>query len=187
MGTVAAVVLAAGAGSRFTASGHKLLADLGGRPVVAHALAAADAAGLDELVVVTGAIDLVALLPSSAIEVHNPSWADGQATSLAYALDHARARGHEAVVVGLGDQPFVEPEAWRRVAATDSPIAVATYDGRRANPVRLAAAVWDDVDRTGDAGARALIARRPELVRGVPCPGHPADIDTAEDLARWSS
>jgi len=177
-----AVVLAAGGGSRFTA-GHKLLAPLQGRPVVAWAVDAALGSGLPVLVV-TGAVDLAAALPPGVATCHNPDWASGQASSLQAAL--RAAAGHEAVVIGLGDQPFVEAEAWRRVAAGDAPIVVATYDGQRGNPVRLATDVWPLLPATGDAGARSLMRERPELVSGVACPGNPADIDTVGDLERWS-
>lgn len=184
--TTAAVVLAAGAGTRFAGEDHKLLAGLRGRPVVVWAVEHALAAGLDETVVVAGAVDVA--LPAGVTVLVNERWRDGQATSLALALDHAAACAHEAVVVGLGDQPFVTPDAWRAVAGcTDRPICVATYDGRRANPVRLAAEVWPLVERTGDAGARTLIRGRPELVCEVACAGNPADIDTVEDLRRWNS
>jgi CTP:molybdopterin cytidylyltransferase MocA len=179
--TTAAVLLAAGGGTRFVADGHKLLAPFRGRPLVEWALAAADV--LDELIVVTGAVELV--LPAGAREVRNARWADGQATSLAAGID--AARGHEAVVVGLGDQPLIPAEAWRQVAAsTVTPIAVATYGGTRRNPVRFAAEVWPLLPREGDEGARSLLAGRPELVTEVACGGNPADVDTQEDLATWS-
>jgi nicotine blue oxidoreductase len=87
----------------------------------------------------------------------------------------------------LGDQPFIEPDTWRALRdASDAPIVVATYDGRRGNPVRLARAVWDLVPRLGDSGARELMAERPDLVAELACAGDPTDIDTQEDLARWS-
>jgi CTP:molybdopterin cytidylyltransferase MocA len=182
--TVAAVVLAAGGGTRFAGDTHKLLAPLGDRTVVEHAIAAALSAGLDETYVVVGAVEVPA---AGATVVRNPHWADGQSTSLRAGIDAARADGHDAVVVGLGDQPFVPAEAWRAVAdAAGTPIATATFDGARRPPVRLALEVWDLLPTAGDEGARSLLRDRPELVSEVPCPGTPADIDTLEDLNRWS-
>lgn len=188
--TVLGVVLAAGAGSRFRASGadgHKLLAPLRGRRVVEWAIDAALAGGLDEVVVVTGAVAVP--VPDGAAELHNERWADGQATSLALALDHAAMAGHDVIVVGLGDQPFLTGDAWRAVAAAviaDTPLATAAYDGVAGQPVAIHCSLWPEVPRTGDAGARSLLARHRGRVVEVPCTGSPADIDTLEDLARWS-
>ncbi len=185
--TVAAVLLAAGGGRRFRA-GPKLLAPMGdGRPVLVHALDAVLAAGLDAVVVVQGAVDLAAVVPAGVALVSNPGWEAGLASSLAVGIDAARAAGHTAVVVGLGDQPGITAAAWASVGRADThPIEVATYRGARRNPVRLAAEVWELLPRVGDEGARGLMRLRPELVGEIPCAGDPGDIDTEEDLAAWS-
>lgn len=182
--TVAAVLLAAGAGSRFGGGTHKLLAELDGRPVLTHALDAVLAAGFDEVIVVDGALDVSHLLPAGVHRVHNEAWADGQAGSLLRAVEAAGERGHEAIVVGLGDQPRVPAAAWRRVASSSSPIAVATYGGRRRNPVRLHRSVWPLLETVGDEGARTVMRAHPELVVEVPCEGDPLDVDTVADLER---
>jgi len=183
------VVLAAGRGSRFGGDTHKLLAPLRGRTVLDHALDAAREARLDEVILVLGALGPEQLdLPDDVTVVVNEAWEEGQAGSLRVGVAVARAHGHDAVVVGLGDQPFVGAEAWRRVAAARShPIVVADYGGgRRQPPVRLDASVWDLLPAGGDEGARALMRVRPELVAAVACPGEPADVDTPEDLRPWS-
>ncbi|MCU1391866.1 MAG: hypothetical protein JWM34_294 [Ilumatobacteraceae bacterium] len=184
-----AVLLAAGAGSRFRAGSHKLIADLRGRPVIEWALDAVIAAGCGDVIVVTGAveIDLARFADGPVRAVHNPRWAAGQATSLHCGLAAAAAVDADAVVVGLGDQPFVLADSWRSVAAAPTDIAVATYAGRRANPVLLRRAIWDLLPTEGDEGARSLIGRRPDLVSDVACSGSPADIDTMEDLQQWNS
>ncbi len=182
---VAAVLLAAGSGSRFEGETHKLLAPLGDGTVFSHALAAVCASGFD-VYVVTGAVDVTDLVGPDVRVVHNAAWADGQATSVHAGIAAARADGHDAVVVGLADQPFISGEAWRRVGGSDAQIAVATYDGRRGNPVRLAASVWDLLPTSGDEVGRALMRSRPDLVRPIPCAGDASDIDTLEDLHRWT-
>ena len=185
---LAAVVLAAGGSSRFSA-GPKQFAELRGRPLVFQAVEAA--LGVEEFVavfVVSGAVDLHGVLPDGAMVLDNPQWAQGQATSLAVAVHAAHVGGFDALVVGLADQPFVGADAWQLIATADAdrPITVATYAGQRGNPVRLAREVWPLLTTDGDEGARALMRERPELVGEVACPGDPIDIDTVEDLERWS-
>jgi CTP:molybdopterin cytidylyltransferase MocA len=187
---IVAVVLAAGGGTRFAGDAHKLRTVMRGKPIVTWAVESAVAAGLGGTLVVTGAVDVDDLLPSGAAAidvVRNERWAEGQATSLQCAIAWADERGCDAVVVGLGDQPFVSAGAWRAVAAVDDrPIAVATYDGNRRNPVKLHRDVWPLLPVSGDEGARRVIAGNPDLVREVACGGDPADVDTVEDLEAWS-
>jgi molybdenum cofactor cytidylyltransferase len=185
--SIAAVILAAGEGSRFGRPGEKLLAQVQGRPLLAWAIEPAGEAGLDEVVVVSGAVDLADVVPDSATLLSNDEWRLGQATSLGVALDWCQRQGHSAAVVGLGDTPGLTALAWRSVARADGgPIVVATYGGRRGHPVRLDATVWTLLPTSGDEGARTLMSRRPELVTEVACEGTPTDIDTREDLRRWS-
>lgn len=186
---MAAVLLAAGGGTRFGTAGHKLLAPLRDRPVVAWALQAAVDAHLDAVVMVTGAVPLDDVVTAAGIEgvvlVHNARWRDGQAGSLRAGIGWCDDCGFEAAVVGLGDQPLVGPAAWRAVAAArHAPVVSATFGGRRRPPVRLARAVWPLLPRRGDDGARVLMARRPDLVGEVACQGDPVDVDTPEDLRR---
>lgn len=183
---VAAVVLAAGAGERFASERHKLLCEVAGVPLVRRAVDAALEADLDETIVVTGAVDLLAVLPEEVTVLHNEAWEQGQATSLAAAVGYAGSRGHRAVVFGCGDQPGVPAQAWSAVGSADCDLAVADFAGRRRPPVRIGAALWSHLPLTGDEGGRVLMRRRPELVRAIPCEGNPDDIDTLEDLRQWN-
>ena len=199
--SVTAIVLAAGAGARFSDVGHKLTAPLpaagerGAETVIERAVAAAVAAGIGPVVVVTGRLSAhelgLDLLAGDPVDTtHNADWGSGQITSVRAGLAVARRAGSSIAVVGLGDQPGIEPSAWRAVAAAanpTTPIVVATYDGRRGNPVALHRSIWDRLPTRGDEGARSLMRLHPELVSEVPCSGSPDDIDTAEDLRRWQN
>ncbi|HEX3841394.1 MAG TPA: nucleotidyltransferase family protein [Acidimicrobiales bacterium] len=184
LSVTAAILLCAGGSSRFTGDQPKLLAPFRGKSLVSWALEHVTASGLEETLVVVGPVDLSGLLPDGVVVVDNPKWADGQASSLQAGIAAAESRGHDVVVIGLGDQPLVPSAAWAAVAGTDSPIAVATFDGQRTPPTRLARSVWSLLPTDGDLGARPLMEARPDLVREVPCPGEALDIDTIEDLLR---
>lgn len=207
-----AVILAAGGGTRWSAAGgvgHKLLATLpDGRVVVEAAIQAAveafeaeveaEVESADEPVVtgvcvVTGAVDIIAAIPAGVAVTHNSHWADGQASSLQAGIHWADHHGYQSVIVGLGDQPWVRPEAWqavaRRLDAPGAAIVVPTFDGRRGQPVGIRRWVWAKLPTRGDAGARILMAQMPDLVEEVPCTGGQhllTDIDTPGDLSSWN-
>lgn len=177
-------VLAAGGGTRFAGDTHKLVARLGDRTVVEHAVTAAIEADVGPVVVITGSVDLP-LGGLTCTVLRNPDWSRGQATSLQAAVRAAEEQDAASLLVGLADQPFVGAESWRVVARADGgPIVVTRSGAYRGTPVRLDREVWPLLPREGDVGARRLIAERPDLVTEVVVPGDPADIDTVEDLDR---
>jgi CTP:molybdopterin cytidylyltransferase MocA len=176
---VAGLVLAAGAGTRFGRE-PKLLARLGGIPVLEHAVRAACAVpALERIVVVLGAhadrvlreVDL-----GRAEPVVCERWADGQAASLRCGLEALAGAG--AVVVLLGDQPLVTPQVIARLAAAP-PGSRAAYGGVPGHPAVLGPRLVRRALRLrGDTGLRDERWRLVEV-------GHLAsgrDIDTPEDL-----
>jgi CTP:molybdopterin cytidylyltransferase MocA len=181
---VGGLVLAAGAGTRF--GGRKQLAELDGRPLLEHALRAMTASPVGRVVVVLGALMEEV---TATVDLHGAEpcpcerWEEGQAASLACGL--AELADCEAVVVTLGDQPRMSPDAIRRViGARDGAAAVrATYWGAPGHPVLLERALFESFrDVTGDHGARNLLLSVP--VRDVPCDdlGGGEDVDTPAEL-----
>ena len=181
-------LLAAGEGRRFTGKSHKLLADLNGTSVVSHAVAAAIAADIGPVVIVTGAVELTDV-PRGVEVIHNADWNTGQRSSVLAVLDEGDRRDVDAVVIGLADQPFIGSDAWRRVGQSDAALAMADFGGNPSPPVRFARELWQtfrDMTSDPDEGLRSLVRLHPELVRPIACEGSPADIDTMEDLSQWT-
>jgi molybdenum cofactor cytidylyltransferase len=187
---ISGIVLAAGTGSRF--GGTKQLEVVDGRPLAQHAIDAAAAAGLDEILVVTGhdaaAVEAALELPDRARFVRNPRYRDGQASSMAAAF-HDIAEDSEAAVVLMADQPGVTADVITALVAafraTRKEIVRAAYrDGP--GPSLLSREIFAEAGHLhGDVGARVLMASHPEWVEDVAIDEDvPRDIDTREDLPR---
>jgi CTP:molybdopterin cytidylyltransferase MocA len=164
---ISAVVLAAGAATRFGSPKQRLL--------LPDVLERVRASAVDDVLVVLGAHEV----DTDAPTVHCPDWERGIGASLRCGLQALPADAAAAVVV-LADGPDLAPEAVDRVLEvwreSGAEVVAATYGGVRLHPVLLARAAWD---RVPDEGAREL----PGLL--VPCDdlGAPGDVDTPRDLA----
>ncbi|HXH88233.1 MAG TPA: NTP transferase domain-containing protein [Gaiellaceae bacterium] len=163
---LAAVVLAAGAASRFGAPKQALLL-----PTV---LERVRAAGLAEIVVVAGAHEVEA----DARVVLCPDWERGPGASLRRGLD-ALSDEIEAAVVVLADGPELSPLAVERVVdvwrAANEPIVAASYGAERGHPLVLSRSAWVSIPDEGLRGRAPLL---------VPCDdlGDPGDVDEPADL-----
>ncbi len=180
-------LLAAGGGSRFVGPVHKLRAPLRTSTVFEHSLAAAVEAHVGPVAVVWGAVALDDLCPPDVTILHNSDWEHGQATSIQVAIEWATRLDATSLIIGLGDQPGRTSACWQAVAA-DGPGPIVGCGDRTlfTPPVRLDREVWGLLPKGGDVGARALIRDHPTLVHTVMCGGQPDDVDTMEDLSKWS-
>ncbi|MTW19196.1 NTP transferase domain-containing protein [Rhodoplanes serenus] len=188
---LAAVVLAAGRSTRMGGP-NKLLAEIGGRPLVRIAVEAALASRARPVVVVTGhqheaVAAALAGLPVSL--VHNPDHAEGLSTSVRTGIA-AVPDDAEGAVVCLGDMPQVGSGLIDRLIAAFDPekgalIVIPTIAGQRGNPVVWSRRFFPELGRlTGDVGARNLIAAYQEAVAEVAAdPAAATDVDTPEALA----
>jgi molybdenum cofactor cytidylyltransferase len=190
--SIAALVLAAGRSSRMGGP-NKLLAEIGGRPLVRIVVEAALGSRARPVVVVTGhqRERIEAALAGLAVKfVHNKDYADGLGTSLKAGIAALPAEVDGAVVC-LGDMPQVAPAMIDRLIDAIDPdkgalVAVPTVDGKRGNPVVWSRRFFPDLMTVeGDVGARHLIGRYGEAVAEVPVSdmGVLADIDTPQALA----
>jgi CTP:molybdopterin cytidylyltransferase MocA len=165
---IGAVVLAAGAATRFGAPKQRLL--------LPRVLERLGQTSVDEVVVVWGAYELVEA--GSARVVECKEWERGPGASLRCGLE-ALAPGTEAAVVVLADGPDLAPAAVERILGAwrsgAGELVAASYGGDRGHPLAVDRALWD---RVPDDGFRAL---EPVL---VPCDdlGTPGDVDRPDDL-----
>ncbi|MDO9487453.1 MAG: NTP transferase domain-containing protein [Sphingomonadaceae bacterium] len=187
-GTVGAILMAAGRSSRMGGA-NKLLADLGGRPVVAHAMDTIRRTGLPAIAV-TGnmAAEVRAAVDDGAHFVEAPDFAEGMSRSLRAGIAAVPADWRAAIVC-LGDMPHVPPVVLTALAAAarePHDIVVPTWRGKRGNPV-----LWPRVHFArlaaleGDVGGKALLAEFAEQVIEVEVDTDAilADIDTPDALA----
>jgi molybdenum cofactor cytidylyltransferase len=187
---VAAVVLAAGRSTRMGGP-NKLVADLGGRPMVRIVVEEVLASRARPVIVVTGhqrerVEAALAGLPVTL--VHNPGFADGLSTSLKAGIA-ALPPDVDGAIVCLGDMPQIDAKLIDRLIGAFDPergalVVVPTIAGKRGNPVVWSHRFFPDLAAIdGDVGARHLIAGYQEAVVEVPT-GNAAlvDVDTPDAL-----
>lgn len=188
MSRIAAAILAAGTSSRLGTP--KQLLDLGGKPVLAHTIAAVRRSSVDLIIVVLGhqreqikkRVDL-----SETVAIDNPEFQSGQSSSVRCAVNKV-PDDVDALVFVLGDQPLVEPEVIDALASArreqDAKIAQPVYAEGRGNPVLFGRELFPELDRLiGDQGARPLLHQHRDLIVPVDVSDYhrPADIDTSDD------
>jgi molybdenum cofactor cytidylyltransferase len=186
----AAIILAAGRGTRFGAE-PKLLAHFEGKPLVRHVAEAAVSSPAAPVLVVTGhrADEVEAALAGLPVTfVRNPAFADGLSSSLKAGFAALPAAA-EAAFILLGDMPRITPAlvtflsaAW--VDAGRPSALVPACSGQRGNPVVLSTALRGEIVLlTGDAGAGALLRQREDVVTvETGDPAILADVDTPAAL-----
>lgn len=188
---VAALVLAAGRSTRMGAV-NKMLAEIGGKPLVRIAAEQAVASHAQPVIVVTGheREKVEAALKGLPVRfVHNTDYAEGLGTSLKAGIA-AVPEEADAAVVCLGDMPQVDAALINRLIAAFDPergalVVMPSIDGRRGNPVVWSRRFFHDLMAIqGDVGARHLIGNYAEAVVEVPVAGEAAltDVDTPESL-----
>lgn len=194
---IAALVLAAGRSSRMGGP-NKLLAEVGGAPLVARTVEAVLASQVSSVTVVTGHQGEAVRAALSGRQgagrpvsfVDNPDFAEGLSTSLRAGLA-ALPREADGVVVCLGDMPRVSSAVIDRLIAAYNPlegraVCIPTVQGKQGNPVLWDRAFFPEMaGLTGDAGAKRLIGLHADRVCEVPVDeaGVLFDVDTPELLA----
>jgi molybdenum cofactor cytidylyltransferase len=189
---IAAVVLAAGQSTRMGAV-NKMLAEIGGKPLVRIAAEQALGSKASPVIVVTGheRERVEAALAGLPVRfVHNPDYAEGLGTSLRQAVAAVPAEADGAIVC-LADMPQVDSALINMLIDTFDPdsgalVVVPSINGRRGNPVVWARRFFNDLmSIRGDFGARYLIGSYAEAVVEVPLTGDAAltDVDTPESLS----
>jgi CTP:molybdopterin cytidylyltransferase MocA len=176
---VAAVILAAGASTRF--GSPKQAARLGGRTLLEIAIDLAHDAGLHPVIAV---VPPGLAVPAHAIPEVNDAPIEGMSRSLRLGLAAVPAEA-EAAIILLVDQPTLPVATIRAVldAGGQRPVVAAWADGRLGPPVLLRREAFSLADAaTGDEGLRSIMADHPDMVTAVEVGVHAPDVDTPADL-----
>lgn len=191
----AAVILAAGSGSRLGGVAKALLVHEG-RTFLEHIVDLVRADGGGPCIVVVGPPygDEVARyarsLPGIGMwTVNNPDPSRGMASSVALGFTFVepctRLMGVPAAYLWPVDHPFVLPSTLARLreAAIEGAIARPTYQGRGGHPPLIPRAHWEQFASCThvEGGARGVMSKLRVVDVVVDDPGVVRDVDTSED------
>jgi molybdenum cofactor cytidylyltransferase len=191
---IAAVVLAAGQSKRM--GRPKMLLPWGTSTVLGQVICTFRSAGIEEVVVVTGADkaaveEVVATCQARA--VFNADYAsDEMLSSLQIGL-RAMSTDSEAALVALGDQPQIREQTVRLLAAeyrqTSAALIVPSYQNRRGHPWLIARGLWDELLALhAPQTPRDFLQRRSNEIKYVviDSPSILDDLDTPDDYLKAS-
>ncbi len=176
---LASIVLAAGSSTRF--GSDKLLAEFCGRALLSHALDAACAAPVEQVILVCRSGTRL-LVPSRVQRVEF----DGQAISASIKAGLAALGPVDGAFIFLGDMPGIPayvPSMLRDVLA-DNFAAFPVHAAQQGHPVLFAKRAFPALRALSeDTGASVLLRNRSDVVR-LPCDdaGVLRDVDTPGDL-----
>ena len=189
----AAVIQAAGKGSRFHSDQYKLLVPVAGVPMILRTAETVLQAGFNEIVIVVGyrAADVRKVLAGLPVKiVENPDWEKGQSTSLSAGVRMVQHISDRACLL-LGDQPFLRPETLRALITESEQhpreIIVPFYQRERGNPIVVPSEYYDLLLALteGDEGGRKLLKTVGYREFSVDDPGVLRDIDTVGELKEY--
>lgn len=174
-----AVLLCAGLSTRF-GKGNKLVHPIDGKPMLAHAAGVLRAMPFQCRLAIEGSDPLA---PEGFVSISNPRPEEGQDSSLRIGLASALERGAGAVLVALGDMPFITVKHLEALLATaNEETAAMSSDGQwRSPPLLLPRRVCEAVlARPGDP-VRAIVVTGPVAEVVAPA-GTLRDFDTRADF-----
>jgi molybdenum cofactor cytidylyltransferase len=186
-GKVCIVMLAAGRSERFGTA--KLLAEYRGKPLLHHALFAAQETCPGNVCLVVGhnahevgdsAAELADLIMT------NEDYATGMGSSIACGVRACREQS-DAILIMLADQPLISSSHLaalvNRWTGKQNEIIASRFSGTSGPPVLFASALFDQLeDLHGDVGAREILRRSSSILRTVKFEAAAVDIDTPADL-----
>ena len=186
----AAVIQAAGKGSRFHSDQYKLLSLIDGKPMILRTLEPVMEAGFDQIVVVIGshADEMRKTLMNFPVNIiENHEWEKGQSTSLSAGMEAVLESSDRACLM-LGDQPFLQAETLRELLTESErypdDVIVPFFQGNRGNPIIVPSSCYDLLLTLsqGDTGGKKLLETVGYRVLSTADPGILKDIDTVEEL-----
>jgi molybdenum cofactor cytidylyltransferase len=191
---IAILLLAAGSSSRLGRS--KQLLCIAGQPLLSKSVEAAIESGIKNIIVVLGANEEAhrQVIKDTGIHVVvNTDWKKGMGNSLKAGLAYLLQQMPkvEAIVTMVCDQPLINSDQLRKLISEyenfESTIVASFYQGATGVPVLFDRTLFSELlSLSDDAGAKKILQQHPHLVKTVPFPGGEIDIDTDDDLKKFS-
>jgi molybdenum cofactor cytidylyltransferase len=187
----AVIILAGGSSSRLGSPKQWLLYK--GKSLLQHAIDEAITAGADQVIVVTGALQMNDVDQGYVQIVRNEHWEEGMASSIRCGIQSLEHFADvDAAIIMVCDQPYADHSVLKGILhqqhISGKPIVASEYGGRAGTPALFHRSFFDRLMQLkGDIGARYLIAEHKELAAFLDFPKGITDIDTMRDYESISA